>query len=235
MSFLDKALPVAAAPMTGGLSLALLGGKGSLKDKIFGEKDMGTPDRVIDLDPSLKNVVEQARPIQQQGLAGLQGFMNQWQGQDYRKIGNLVTQNKLNTLRDQANANIRQANRALAQRGIAGNTSLGLKAITDAQREQNKGIMAANAQRPLEELGALGTIQQGYGQGLSGVNAVLGASGPQSEIQLGRQGTGQRSGGLFGLATTIGGAALGGAMGGPAGIGPGAQIGRGLGGVISNY
>lgn len=230
MSFLKTAGAFAAAPFTGGASLGLLG-----KDKLLGEKDTGTADRTIDLDPSLKNVVEQARPIQQQGLTGLQGFMNQWQSKSPAQIGNLVTQNKLNTLRDQANANVRKAKQAIARRGIAGNTSMGLKSLVDAQREEQKGILNANAQRPLEELNALGTIQQGYGQGLAGVNSVLGSSGPQAQVELGRQGTGQRTGGLLGIATTVGGGALGGYMGGSQGIAPGAQVGKGLGGIVANY
>lgn len=230
------ALSIGAAPMTGGLSLLGLGkGSGGIKDAILGAKDTGTPDRLIDLDPSLKNVVEQARPIQQEGLSGLQGFMRQWQGQSPQKLASVVTQNKLNTLRDQASANVRQAQQALARRGIAGNTSMGLKAITDSQRELQKGIMSANAQRPLEELNALSTLQQGYSQGLGGINSVLGASGPQAQMELGRQGTGQRGGGLLGIATTVGGGALGGYMGGPQGIGPGANVGRGLGSVLSNF
>lgn len=227
-STIKAPLAVAAAPFTGGTSLGLLG-----KDTLLGKKDTGTPDRLIDLDPSLKAVVEQARPIQQQGLTGLSGYMKNWQDMNPMAMGNLITQNKVRGLREGADATKRNANQLIARRGMAG-TSLGLKAAVTADRDARKGITEAVAQNPIEQANALAKVQGGYKDALSGVNSILSTPGEQTQLLAGRQGTGQRSGGLLGLAGTIGGAALGGMYGGAQGVGPGAQVGGGLGYGLSN-
>lgn len=63
------------------------------------------------------------------------------------------------------------------------------------------------------------------------LRSVIGTAGPLQVARYVQSAPAKRGGGLFGLATTLGGAAAGGIIGGPQGAGIGAQLGSGVGQV----
>lgn len=228
MGFLKKALGVAAAPFTGGASLGLLG-----KDTLFGKKDMGTADRIIDLDPSLKKAVEGARANQYGATQFIHREMERLKGKDPSKLASLLTAQKQKGLQQEAQDQEMRAKQLVAQRGL-GRSSVGLGTIMRAGEDARKKAQEIGALSPLQEESLMRQRAADMGR-LSGMaNQILGAQGAQRQVMLGRQGTGKRSGGLLKGALQIGGGILGGMKGGAGGASSGAQMGGALGNILGN-
>jgi len=233
MSFLGDLGRVAIGVGTGGLSEIAnevtgggVWGNGSnffgLGDLLRGEKSPSTPDKWLELDPSLKKVVDQARGGQQLGLSGYESELNRLSGVDPAKLAGIVSAKKEKLARAQNEDMKRRAQQLSAQRGLS-RSSIGLNAMLNADKEQAEKISEVRANKPLLEQDIanqkIGSLRNATG----GINEVLQSPGQQRDFVSGKTG-GVRSGGLMGLA----GLGLGAYYGGPQGAYAGQQLGQGL-------
>lgn len=118
----------------------------------------------------------------------------------------------------------RKLREATAQRGL-GNSSVGLSALTGLNKAYTEKLADIRGAAPSMIRAEKEAAKKDYFNRLSGAVSLKGL---QTPTYMAKPQT-RRQGGLFGLATTIGGAAIGGMFGGPAGAGAGAQIGAGIG------
>jgi len=211
------------AAVTGG---ALLLGK----DTLFGKKDPGTPDSYLELDPSLRKVTEEGRGLQSDILGISKDEIGRIKGMntDAMALNDLARQKKgiSSMFEDQT----RKAQELVAQRGL-GNSSVGINAILGADRERAKSLNAANASLPmLKEQYAGNRLSKLFGLSQN-TNSILGTPGVQRTFVQGQASRG-RMGGLFNIASTLGGAAIGGYVGGPQGAMAGMQAGQGIGNML---
>lgn len=222
---LGAALGGAIAGPVGMVAGGLLGNKAGtsgIKNALFGKKDTGVDDRFIELDPEIKAAQEQARGIRSGSLTGLS------------RLGQENTQDLIRQAQQGQRGAYEDSRRsmqsAIASRGL-GKSSVGLSQLagleSDFRNRQANIASQINA-------GALDRARQRELQNIQAANAALGTPGLQRTFIQGREGTGQRSGGLFGLATTLGGAGLGAMYGGPQGAAIGANLGGTLGSTLPN-
>lgn len=193
-----------------------------LGDVLRGEKDPGTPDKWLDLDPSLRRNVEAGRTQQLEGINIYGDELKRLKGVDPGKLANIVQAKREKQLIGEGADQQRRAQQLIAQRGL-GRSSVGLNAMLNADRKTQEKIGASRAEAPMlkEKIAQqrLGSIQQATG----GINQALQAQGAQRDFVQGQTG-GTRSGGLLGLA----GGAIGAMKGGPQGAYAGQQLGQGL-------
>ena len=205
----------------------LLGGG---KDLLFGKKDPGVADRFLGLDPSLRKTVEAGRAQQQEQLKLLGAERERLlAGPGAGALARLTAGKQERQARAGAEDVKRRSQALVAQRGLGG-SSIGLRSLLGADRAAGERIGAIRASTPLlqqqfqaQRLGQIGQIG-------SGIRGVLGTPGAQRAFVQGRESRG-RGGGLVGLASTVGGAALGAKFGRP---GAGAQAGAGFGQSLAN-
>ena len=201
-----------------------------IKDPLFGKKDPGRPDKMIELDPSLRQTVEQGRAGQQQGLGLYSDELRRLQGTSPETLSQIVQARKEKGIIGEGKDAKRRAQQLVAQRGL-NKSSVGLNAMLQAGSKTGEKIQTARANQPLMTEQIASQRMGQIGQATGGINQVLNAQGAQRDLVQGRQG-GQRSGGLLGL--------LGGAVGayasGSNGGDPfkGFQAGQGLGTGLSN-
>lgn len=201
---------------------------GKLKDILGGKKDPGRPDRMIELDPSLKATVEQGRAGQQQGLGLYTDELTRLKGVSPEKLAGVVQARQEKQLLGQGADQQRRAQQLIAQRGLS-RSSVGLNAMLGADKQTRENIATARAEAPLMQEKIASQRLAQVGQATGGINQVLNAQGAQRDLIQGRQG-GTRSGGLLGLAMGAGGAYLAGQAGGNpmAGFQAGQGAGQGL-------
>jgi hypothetical protein len=211
------------------------GGTGGLKDMMFGKVDPGTADRQYKLDPSLERVVEGARGQQSVATGLLGSQLGAYGKMDPAALARLATGQQEATARAGAQDVLRTAGSAIAKKGLGG-SSLGLRALTGVNRDLSRQVQSIRANQPMQELQFQGQKLAGLQNASQGINQILEAPGARTTLIPGIQSSGQRSGGLLGVATPIIGGVLGGKFGGPQGIGPGMQAGygvsQGLGGLF---
>lgn len=234
MGFLKKAGKIGGkvglAPFTGGLSL--LG-----KDTLFGKKDPGSPDRFLELDPSLRAVTEEARKGQEIGARSLRDELERVRKVDPLRRARLEEAQELKLLKGAGEDARRLAQQEVAKRGL-GQSSIGLSAILRADEKAREGMARARAIRPIREEEAVQRKVGQIGQITSGLSGILAAPGQTRAFMPGRAPTG-RSGGLVGallpVAGMAGGAYLGSMAGKPyTGAQTGGQFGQDLYSIIKN-
>lgn len=191
----------------GGIYNAASGGKlmKGGKDLLFGKKDPGSPDRMLELDPSLKKVVDQGRELQSKALSRFGSLLDK----DMTGVQTSLAEKQIRqNMQDQQ----KRAQQLVSRSGL-GSSSLGLRAMMEPTRGVQDKLTELRASQPLMQLQNLQNIS-------GGVNSILGTPGAQRALIQGRESMGRQGG----LAPLIG-AGLGGLLGGPAG----AQVGMGLG------
>lgn len=201
-----------------------------IKDPLFGKKDPGRPDRMVELDPSLRQTVEQGRAGQQQGLGLYTDELTRLKGTSPEALSQIVQARTEKGIIGEGKDAQRRAQQLVAQRGL-NKSSVGLNAMLQAGSKTGEQIQTSRANQPLMQEQIASQRMGQVGQATGGINQVLNAQGAQRDLIQGRQG-GQRSGGLLGL---IGGAA-GAYAAGSSGGDPfkGFQAGQGLGTGLSN-
>lgn len=221
--FLSKAVGAATTTATGGAwssdgksglaqggsgvlsNFGVKGGIGGLKDVLLGRKDKGVADRYLALDPLQKDAL---------GKYGDQLNVNTDQ-----MAKNAVAGQERMIQTGAADAE-RNASKLIAQRGL-GNSSVGLNALINTQRNTGDQINNVRAQLPGMQYDMK---TKNLDNATSGIQNIL---NNRMFIQ-GRQGGG-RTGGLAPLI----GAGLGAAMAPPGGQAAGAQMGMGLGNAFT--
>lgn len=213
MSFFKKAGLAAA---TGGLSL--LG-----KDTLFGKKESPYSMQSIQLTPEQQRQNElRMSELEQLHKAAVEK-------PDYAGIESDVRRDLFGKERLAQGAyedQKRKLNELSAQRGL-GNSSVGLSQLTGLNKAYTENLANIRGMAPSMVRAEKERQKANYFNKLLSSASAKGLSTPQYYQQQ----KAQRSGGLFGIATTLGGAALGGLGSGgtPQGAAAGAQIGAGLG------
>lgn len=194
---------------TGVLTKAVTG-KNSLKDVLFGEKDPGTPDSVIDLRS------EAAKQGQENALAGY----NKLLAQDTDQIAEQQTQAQENQIVQNAKDQQMQAQQLAKQRGVA-TSSMGIQNLlnNNARTQEQISGVRANKNTLSRSLGL-----ENLNNAANGINQTVSAQSQGKIFKQGQASTG-RSGGLASLA----GMAAGAYFGGPQGAQAGYSIGKSLG------
>lgn len=221
----------AVAVATGGLSEAAnlaTGGKIDKmlnKDKLFGEKDKGTPGYFIGLDKSLKATTEEARAQQLRRMKELDRGDGTVESGSFRRRKEAEMMRRAKGRQEDREA---IARRYRAQRGLQG-SSIGLSSALQGEQERQREMAAIRGKAlDLEARKRQQVEAQKLGR-LGAVNRVLMAPGQQRTHVQGRAATGRRSGGIGNILLAGGGAALGGMAGGPQGAAAGMQMGQGFG------
>lgn len=220
----------------GGPMGASLGAASGSKDLLMGRKDMGTPDRIIELDPAIKKEQETARKFRGRALSRIANFERE-NPIDAGAISRLEGAQARKGIRQGFEDRQRRLSDAVAQRGL-GRSSIGLSQLAAGSQDLSDRLGQAGAmQRQRQfQLGQMADAQRlaDLQNTMNAAGATIGNLGRQRGLLAGTPGTGQRQGGLLGLTSTIGGGALGAKFGGPQGAMMGAQMGQGLGGGLSN-
>lgn len=212
-----------------------LWGEGStftgLGDVVRGKKDKGVPDKFLELDPSLRAIVEQGRRGQGQGLSLYSKELERLGKLDPKKTAELMQTKGVKAIKGASEDEKRRAQQLVAQRGL-NRSSIGLNTMLNADRRAGEKIAELKSNAPLMEEKARRDRMSSIGGATTGINQVLASPGQQRDFIQGRTG-GTRSGGLLGL---LGGAA-GAYAAGQAGGNPyqGFRAGQGLGTGLANF
>lgn len=219
MGLFKSIAKIGLAPVTGGLSLFAGGGGGGVKDLLFGSPEQQAKYQQIaltkaQLDENKRRgrVLGEAEKIAMAEPTDLKANIQQEQAQKER-LARGAYEDERRRLQD-----------VIRQRGL-GSSSVGLGQIAGQQRRLSENLANIRAQTPSLFRAEKERQQQLKFGRLSGLGGLSPLQTPGGYMQD----PAQRGGGLFDLATTIGGGAIGAAYGGPMGAMLGAQMGRGVG------
>jgi len=203
-----------------------------VKDLALGKKDTGEKGGYIDLDKTLADTTTQGRMRQQQALGIYDKELQKLSGEGVES--ELAAEQARRTkIAQQKGADQRmRMSDVLAQRGM-GRSASGLRMLSEADNRGLEGVANVRAGRTMlrkqmedSRLSKLGMIS-------GGVNSILNARGAERGYEQAVKGKG-RSGGLLKVGLMGAGAAAGFLAGGPQGIGPGMQMGSGMGQSVAN-